>query len=106
MAMPDYFAHDARYRQLRAEGASGWDPDEVSAERERELEWAMTAMGPVVGKRMLELGCGAGNHVAWFVERGYDYGGRHFTDRHRVGEGTRGHRRAVHRGRPDRGPRR
>ncbi|HET9988654.1 MAG TPA: methyltransferase domain-containing protein [Kofleriaceae bacterium] len=66
----DYAAHDARYRQLRDEGAPGWDTAEVYRERETELAWGLAAL-EAPGKRLLELGCGAGNAAAWFVERGF-----------------------------------
>lgn len=71
----DYAAHDARYRQLRAEGASGWDPTEVASDRERELGWALAAIEQLAGKRVLELGCGAGNATGFFVERGFEFTG-------------------------------
>lgn len=70
----DYFAHDARYRELRADGAPGWDREDHSAEHERELEWALAAMG-THGTRLLELGCGAGNDVQWLTARGFDVTG-------------------------------
>lgn len=73
MLKTDYAAHEARYRQLRVEGASGWDPDDV--EREHELEWLLDALGPLSGKRVLELGCGAGEFAGWFVERGFEFTG-------------------------------
>jgi SAM-dependent methyltransferase len=42
---------------------------------ERELGWAMAALGSLAGKRVLELGCGAGNVAGWFVERGCEFTG-------------------------------
>ncbi len=47
----------------------------MAAEREVELGWALTALGPSAGKRVLELGCGAGNAAAWFAERGFAFTG-------------------------------
>lgn len=58
---------------LKAQGAAGWDWD--PAAREVELGWALTALGPLAGKRVLELGCGPGNAAPWFVERGCAYTG-------------------------------
>ena len=66
----DYVAHDARYRLLRDRGADGWDTAEGYREREAELVWALAAIERT-GTRLLELGCGAGNAAAWFVERGF-----------------------------------
>lgn len=66
----DYAAHDARYRLLRDRGADGWDTAEGYREREAELVWALAAIERT-GTRLLELGCGAGNAAAWFVERGF-----------------------------------
>jgi SAM-dependent methyltransferase len=71
----DYIGHDARYRKLREEGAAGWDTAEGYREREDELAWLFAALGPCAGKRLLELGCGAGNVAGWLVERGLDVTG-------------------------------
>lgn len=74
MASTDYAAHDARYRRLREQGAPGWDTADGYPEREAELAWALAALGPS-GKRLLELGCGAGNIAGWLVERGFEVTG-------------------------------
>ena len=75
MPKTDYAAHDARYRRLRDEGAPGWDTADGYREREVELAWALAAFEPCEGKRVLELGCGAGNIAGWLVERGFDVTG-------------------------------
>lgn len=67
----DYFAHDARYRRLRAGGAVGWDTAEGYRAREEMLGWALDQTGATPGRRLLELGCGAGNLAPWLVERGF-----------------------------------
>jgi 2-polyprenyl-3-methyl-5-hydroxy-6-metoxy-1,4-benzoquinol methylase len=66
----DYAAHDARYQQLRTQGAVGWDTEEVYLEREAELAWARASL-EAPGTRLLEPGCGAGNAAATFVEWGF-----------------------------------
>ncbi|HUS27675.1 MAG TPA: methyltransferase domain-containing protein [Kofleriaceae bacterium] len=77
MAKTDYAAHDARYRQLREEGAPGWDTADGYREREAEYAWAIDAIDAIgrPGNRLLELGCGAGNATPWFVERGFEVTG-------------------------------
>jgi 2-polyprenyl-3-methyl-5-hydroxy-6-metoxy-1,4-benzoquinol methylase len=74
MHRTDYAAHDARYRQLRASGADGWDPADTDEARNAELGWAFAHLAPA-GPRLVELGCGAGNHSRWFAERGFDVTG-------------------------------
>lgn len=69
----DYAGHETRYRQLKARGAAGWDEEDLSALRERELAWAL-ATGPI-GARVLELGCGAGNLARLLVEQGFEVTG-------------------------------
>lgn len=66
----DYAAHDAKYQALRAAGAEGWDTPEQLAERAPELAWILEALAPLADKRVLELGCGAGNIAAWLAARG------------------------------------
>ncbi len=70
----DYAGHDARYRQLRDQGAPGWDTADGYREREVELAWALASLGPC-GNRVLELGCGAGNIARWLVARGFEVTG-------------------------------
>lgn len=69
----DYAAHEARYREQKANGADGWDEEDLSALRVRELAWALST-GPM-GKRVLELGCGAGNLASLLVQQGFDVTG-------------------------------
>lgn len=74
----NYAAHDAKYLALRAHGAPGWDTEEVFLEREAELVWSLAALdanGGAPGRRVLELGCGAGNVAGWLAERGYEVTG-------------------------------
>lgn len=68
----DYAAHDARYRALRAAGADGWDSPEELAERAPELTWILEVLAPCAGKRVLELGCGAGNVAVWLAGHGLE----------------------------------
>lgn len=75
MPKTDYAAHDARYQVLRAQGAPGWETTDEHAEREIELAWALAALEPSMGKRVLDLGCGAGNVAGWLAERGFDVTG-------------------------------
>ena len=42
MLRTDYAGHDARYRELRDQGAPGWDTADEYREREIELAWAQT----------------------------------------------------------------
>jgi len=70
----DYIGHDRRYRELRDQGAPGWETEDELREHEVELAWALAALEPV-GKRVLELGCGAGNIARSLVERGFDVTG-------------------------------
>lgn len=70
----DYLAHDARYRKLRDNGEVGWDTAEGYRAREEMLAWALGQFAPA-GRRLLELGCGAGNVAPWFVERGFEVTG-------------------------------
>jgi len=74
MLKTDYIGHDRRYRELRDQGAAGWETDDDFREHEVELAWALAALEPV-GKRVLELGCGAGNIAGKLVERGFDVTG-------------------------------
>jgi 2-polyprenyl-3-methyl-5-hydroxy-6-metoxy-1,4-benzoquinol methylase len=74
MPKTDYIGHDRRYRELRDQGAPGWETDDELREHEVELAWALAALEPV-GKRVLELGCGAGNIARSLVERGFDVTG-------------------------------
>jgi SAM-dependent methyltransferase len=71
----DYGGHDARYRQLRDQGAPGWDTAEGYREHETELAWMLAALEPRRGNRLLELGCGAGNMAGWLVARGFEVTG-------------------------------
>jgi SAM-dependent methyltransferase len=71
----DYAAHDRRYRELRTAGADGWETPQDFAERTRELDWIIDALAPCEGKRVLELGCGAGNVATWLAARGLDVTG-------------------------------
>ncbi len=65
---PDYAAHDAIYRRLRASGAAGWGSDqEISELFERVQPWLA---GLPVPARLLELGCGAGNLSLLLAARG------------------------------------
>jgi SAM-dependent methyltransferase len=75
MTKTDYIGHDRKYRELRDRGAAGWESDDELREHEVELAWALAAMQPVSGRRVLELGCGAGNIAGWLVERGFDVTG-------------------------------
>ncbi len=75
MPTTDYAGHDTRYQQLRLQGAPGWDTAEGYLEREVELAWALAALEPGNGRRVLELGCGAGNIAGWLVDRGFDVTG-------------------------------
>src|SRR5450631_3071873 len=75
MPKTDYIGHDRRYRQLRDQGAPGWDTADDYREREVELAWALAALEPGNGKRLLELGCGAGNIAGSLVERGFEVTG-------------------------------
>jgi SAM-dependent methyltransferase len=68
----DYAAHDARYQALRAAGAEGWDTPEQFAERVPELTWILDALAPLADKRVLEIGCGAGNVAALLAARGLE----------------------------------
>jgi SAM-dependent methyltransferase len=71
----DYAAHDARYRQLREQGAPGWDTADGYREREAELAWAFAQLDARAGDRLLELGCGAGNIAGSLIERGFEVTG-------------------------------
>ena len=75
MPKTDYLGHDRRYRALRDQGAPGWDTADDYREREVELQWAFDALQPFAGKRVLEIGCGAGNTAGWLVERGFEVTG-------------------------------
>jgi len=75
MPKTDYIGHDRRYRELRDQGAPGWDTADVYREREIDLALAIAALEPGAGKRVLELGCGAGNIASSLVERGFDVTG-------------------------------
>jgi SAM-dependent methyltransferase len=75
MPKTDYLGHDRRYRELRDQGAPGWGTDDDYREGEVELAWALAALEPVGGTRVLELGCGAGNIASSLVERGFDVTG-------------------------------
>ncbi len=56
----NYAAHEMRYRQLRAEGASGWTTDDEVDQIMEEVEAALSAPYAPRGGRALDLGCGAG----------------------------------------------
>jgi SAM-dependent methyltransferase len=71
----DYAGHDQRYRELRDQGAPGWATAEDYRELEVELDWALAALQRCTGKRVLEIGCGAGNMSGWFALRGFDVTG-------------------------------
>ncbi len=72
----DYAAHDQKYRALRQKGeADGWDSPRELVEHIAELEWAIRDLLPFTGKRVLELGCGAGNVSVWLEEMGFEVTG-------------------------------
>lgn len=75
MARTNYAGHDAKYRELKAAGAPGWASEDDYRAFETEFAWGLAGLEPFAGKRVLELGCGAGNMVRWFVERGCAYTG-------------------------------
>ncbi len=75
MLKTDYAGHDARYRELREQGAPGWDTADEYREREIELAWALASLDPGTGKRVLDLGCGAGNIAGWLVGHGFEVTG-------------------------------
>jgi len=67
----DYFAHDLVYRRKREQGETGWDPP---AQVEKNLEQLMGFLGGLAlpdGAGVLELGCGAGEHVLHLATRGF-----------------------------------
>lgn len=57
------------------EGAPGWASDADDRARELELRWALSALEPFTGKRVLELGCGARNVASLLVARGLEVTG-------------------------------
>jgi SAM-dependent methyltransferase len=66
----DYFSHDGEYRKRKAQGRPGWDDDRVTRENiARFTQFVCPHLAD--GDSILELGCGAGNVLLAFVERGY-----------------------------------
>ncbi|MCL2648462.1 MAG: class I SAM-dependent methyltransferase [Phycisphaerales bacterium] len=74
----DYFAHDGEYRRRRAAGGAGWDTAEQAAETIAVFEDALAFEGLGVagqGRRLVEFGCGAGNLMLHFAEKGWQVAG-------------------------------
>lgn len=66
----DYSAHDREYQRRKAQGRPGWDDARVTQENiARFTQFASPHLAD--GDSILELGCGAGNVLLAFVERGY-----------------------------------
>jgi SAM-dependent methyltransferase len=66
--VPRYGDHDAVYRRLRADGASGWSSDDEYARMLRLIEPCLPPAG--TPQELLELGCGAGNLGLLLAKRG------------------------------------
>jgi SAM-dependent methyltransferase len=70
----DHYRHDSGYDQLadRAEDLAGWATPWADNPLQREYSWPETrALLPdVSGARVLDAGCGVGDHAAWLLDRG------------------------------------
>ncbi|MDD3045210.1 MAG: class I SAM-dependent methyltransferase [Candidatus Delongbacteria bacterium] len=65
-----YHGHEGAYRNLKAQGKSGWR-DGVESYREL-LDHAFKQKYVPESGKFLELGCGAGETALWFAEKGYE----------------------------------
>ena len=65
-----YHGHEGAYRNLKAQGKSGWR-DGVESYREL-LDHAFKKEYVPESGKFLELGCGAGETALWFAEKGYE----------------------------------
>lgn len=71
----DYAGHDARYKNRKAQGKTGWnDENDWNEWRAEILDLMASGEFPKSGK-VLELGCGAGDVSLLFAERGYQVSG-------------------------------
>jgi ubiquinone/menaquinone biosynthesis C-methylase UbiE len=76
--------HEAKYRELQASGFEGWGAERLPA---RMLGWQATVdrliqsgIFPEPGSKLLELGCGAGDSLLPFAERGFEVTGVDFSE--------------------------
>jgi len=71
----DYAGHDQLYQKRRAEGKPGWDDGEQWLAWKAEIEGLMADPAFPQSGSVLELGCGAGDVVLLFADRGYAVSG-------------------------------
>ncbi|MCK5759803.1 MAG: hypothetical protein KAH33_00820, partial [Candidatus Delongbacteria bacterium] len=65
-----YHGHDVAYKNLKAQGKTGWRDGVESYEEFLDYTFKQSYV-PKSGK-FLELGCGAGETALWFAEKGYE----------------------------------
>lgn len=70
-----YQGHDEVYQRRRASGQAGWDSAEVTTEVAAQFRRLLEHEAIPRSGRVLELGCGAGNHSVHFARMGYQVTG-------------------------------
>ena len=68
---PDYFVHDRKYIEARANGWQGWGGDERMAHAHIWIERLFSYDQVPVNGDVLELGCGEGHYARLLAEKGY-----------------------------------
>jgi ubiquinone/menaquinone biosynthesis C-methylase UbiE len=67
----DYVSHDELYKRKKSEGWLGWSKAEDTEGITRREKALQAEYVPKNGK-LLELGCGAGDQILWFSDKGYE----------------------------------
>lgn len=67
----NYPGHDGAYKKNKELGKSGWDDHKGAAQTIADIEKLYN--NPMIPRsgHLLEIGCGAGENVMWFAQRGY-----------------------------------
>lgn len=71
----NYIGHDVRYKNLKAQGKTGWNDENDWNEWRAEILALIDSDDFPKSGRVLELGCGAGDVSLLFAERGYQVSG-------------------------------
>lgn len=71
----NYPGHDGAYKKNKESGKSGWDDHKGAAQTIADIEKLYNNLMIPRSGHLLEIGCGAGENIVWFAQRGYSVAG-------------------------------